>query len=297
MDGFFQRAFAKEPAPACRFCHAPEAASQSPKSADLAVGVGCAACHVRNGAVLAAPFAGADVPAAPHALLRTAAVESASFCAGCHEFGFLALPKNGHQRFESHNLQQSTWTEWLASAPGQQGTTCQNCHMPAITRPNGEAGRDHRMLGRQPEMLAGAAAVAVKLIQNQRKLRFQVEITAQHTGHALPTGDQFRRMDWLLFSPTGKLAAIVHLGRTWRVVQLRDAVEGLAVAKQLKEDQRIPPPGQGTRKFEIGVPGQPGTWRWQLQHVRAIGLPAAGLVACRHGDACVAMVIGEIEVK
>lgn len=63
VEPSYRRAFAIEPLPFCRGCHAPEASPEEPETeAVAALGVGCVTCHVTNGAVLAAPWTGASVP-------------------------------------------------------------------------------------------------------------------------------------------------------------------------------------------------------------------------------------------
>ena len=295
-DPFFQRSFAKEPAQACRFCHAPEAAAVRPAAADLAVGVACATCHVRDGTILAGPRHDTAEPAAPHAVRRDAALQSAIYCAACHQFGFLALPRKGGHRFESANLQQSTYAEWQLSAAGQAGISCQACHLPAVDRANGKKGFDHRMSGRSAELLGRAMSANVQVQRTGNRAAFAVALEATGAGHAVPTGDLFRRVDWLLFAPSGRLAAIRHMGRTWRPVQIDAATIGPALAKELATDQRVPPPGVGKRVFSVEVAATSGLWRWQVQHVRAAGLPAKGLVACRPGDGCALMAEGQLAV-
>lgn len=299
-DQFFQRAFVKEPEKGCRYCHAPEAAAAKPDPKDLAVGVGCASCHVRHGTVLAGASAAAESPPrpAPHPVERSAALQSASYCGACHQFGFLALPRGKPGRFESPNLQQTTHEEWATSSFGQQGLTCQRCHMPAVQRAGGRPGRDHRFWGRHAEMIEGAVTVAVQVKKAVgKKLVFQADLTAAGVGHAVPTGDLFRRVDWLLYAPGGKLAAIGRLGRTWRAIALRDPVHGMALGKILATDLRIPQSGQGSRHLEVAVPAAKGTWTWKLQHVRAVGPPAKRLVACRPGETCAVMASGVLVVE
>src|SRR5512132_3262526 len=126
LEPAYRRAFAIEPMPFCRSCHAPEATPTEPEGEEVAaLGVGCVTCHVTSGAgVHAAPWAGAGAPpAAPHAVIRDARFAGADACASCHEFAF---PTARGRRLA--DLMQSTVTEHRASKAAAQ--PCVGCHMP-----------------------------------------------------------------------------------------------------------------------------------------------------------------------
>ncbi|MFY0541976.1 multiheme c-type cytochrome [Nannocystis pusilla] len=80
----FQRAYAREPTPFCRECHAPEHARLPASEAD-ALGVGCLACH--GGPATIVTGAARTGSEAPHGLRRDPSFATRT-CARCHEFDF-----------------------------------------------------------------------------------------------------------------------------------------------------------------------------------------------------------------
>lgn len=277
-DPYFQKAFAKEPYDSCRHCHAPTAKSVE-DSAGLTEAVGCLTCHVRGGQVLAAEKsadAAAQV-AAPHPILRTAKLNDARACASCHEFGFLAAPeKYGKPRFESKELQQTTLSEWHKSSTGKANQPCQSCHMgPMLT--------DHTMPGHTPEMLQQAVKIEVFPHKIGQNWDIALNLQADRVGHAVPTGELFRRLEWCAFDASGAAVAREAFGRTWNSVVQKDAQHGSFRTRTLDVDSRVmpaPAPAQ-VRKLVIDAALLPV--RWQLDWVRAEGAEAAGLAACRRG--------------
>jgi hypothetical protein len=176
----FQRALAHEPMPFCRGCHAPEADPRRPAGGVAAeIGVGCVSCHVVGDAVLAAP--GPDV-AAPHPLRRDPRFATAAACANCHEFGF---PDN--RRRARPEAMQRTLAEHAASP--QAATGCGDCHM------RDRAGaRSHAFLGsRDDDYFRDALTVEAARVAPDR-IELRVAARADVVGHAVPTGDLFRRL-------------------------------------------------------------------------------------------------------
>ena len=186
VEPSYRRAFAIEPLPFCRGCHAPEASPEEPETeAVAALGVGCVTCHVTNGAVLAAPWKGASAPPpAPHAITRDARFASDDACARCHEFGF-----PGTLGREPHEKMQWTVTEH-ARGPSA-GTACAGCHMPI-----GAGGRRGHTFAasRDPAVLARAVGITIERLAAGR---VRVVLSPRDAGHAFPTGDLFRRVEVL----------------------------------------------------------------------------------------------------
>ncbi|MBK8589862.1 MAG: hypothetical protein IPN77_12150 [Sandaracinaceae bacterium] len=87
-------------------------------------------------------------------------------------------------------MQQATFTEWRASRAGRQGLACVGCHMPR--RADGHF--DHRMPGASAELLARAVRVRCAPPATPTGVTVQVTLRTQEVGHALPTGDIFRRL-------------------------------------------------------------------------------------------------------
>lgn len=206
VDEDFAHAFARERRPFCRSCHAPEADPGSPPTRALAeLGVGCVTCHAPAGAglprdaVLASPSSGPTTPA-PHPVLRRAAFASAAACAGCHEF----------TASRSSDLQmQATVTEHRASAFADH--SCQSCHMPQTE----DGGRAHGFpASRDPRMLRAAIQASAE----RHGDRVAVSLTLGAVGHAVPTGDMFRRVVVELCEPDDPQFPIDRriLGRRFR---------------------------------------------------------------------------------
>lgn len=186
LEPTYRRAFAIEPLPFCRGCHAPEATPDAPESAAVAaLGVGCVTCHVSGGAVLAAPWTRPEAPpSAPHAIARDPRFAGDGACARCHEFGF-----PGTRGKETHEKMQWTMTEHARS--GAAAIACAGCHMPA----NASGRKSHVFAAsRDPAMLARAVQIAA---EREGASRVRVVLRPEHLGHAFPTGDLFRRVEVL----------------------------------------------------------------------------------------------------
>lgn len=171
----FQRALAHEPLPFCRGCHAPEADPAAPAPPELAgLGVGCVSCHVPEDMVLGAP--GPGRAAAPHAIRRPPGFAGDQACAGCHEFAFPGRPGV---------MMQATIAEHAASE--HAATSCADCHMPRLAGGR----RDHRFAGsRDPELLRRSLRVTA----GRAGGTVNMTIEPGWVGHAVPTGDLFRRL-------------------------------------------------------------------------------------------------------
>lgn len=225
VEPAYRRAFALEPLPFCRGCHAPEASPIEPESETLAeLGVGCVTCHWTGAAVLAAPHPSETSPRAqaPHPVIYDARFATGDACASCHEFSFPSRPGSA-----PHDKMQWTVTEHERSAA--RDVPCADCHMPRT------AGRRSHLFAasRDPAMLANAARVTAS-----RKGPSTIEITLTPTarGHAFPTGDLFRRIEVLaqIDGPDHMvLGADTHyLGRRW-------SLSGQGQGRHLLSDNRL----------------------------------------------------------
>lgn len=186
LEPTYRRAFAIEPLPFCRGCHAPEGDPEVPESeAVAALGVGCVTCHVTDGEILAAPWSGPGAPpAAPHPVAREERFATADACARCHEFAF-----PGTRGVETHDKMQWTVTEH-ARGPSS-AVSCAGCHMPE----DASGRRGHRFAAsRDPAMLARAVRVTVT---RSSASGVHIELAPAEAGHAFPTGDLFRRVEVL----------------------------------------------------------------------------------------------------
>jgi hypothetical protein len=191
----FQQAFAREPFQECKNCHQPLTATRRPTLAvaDLQrEGITCAVCHVRDGAVLASAVSGR----APHPVRKEASLSSPAFCGGCHQFPFPERLDDG--RVLATDLpMQDTVGEWeRVTAQTPEVGTCQDCHMPWVKGPQQQRHRSHRFLGGyDPNTLQRAVAVTAELRPiSAGRVEFALTLKARNVGHAVPTGDLFRRL-------------------------------------------------------------------------------------------------------
>jgi hypothetical protein len=251
-NAILQAGYVAEPRPFCVHCHAPLEAqvaevlrnqawyvAQDPRSGRVAPGakrpeplaaegVSCAACHWRDGEVLAAEA----TAGAPHDIRVEPRMQDSVFCKDCHEFAMPAW--DGGAMVLTDTPMQSTWSEWddWRRAGGDQ--TCQGCHMP---------GGRHTFHGAHDrELLRGS--VRVEAAPGVLRLR------SVGVGHHLPSGDLFRRLT-IEVESRGAWEIVATIGRRYEVVE-RDG----RIRKVLSEDTALRP-GEAR---EIPVP-RSGRWR------------------------------------
>jgi hypothetical protein len=233
-DVEFQRAFAIEPMPFCRGCHAPEADIRKPPSPELgALGVGCVTCHLVGDELLAAPSATGEASSSlrPHELRRAPAFASAAACAACHEFPF---PGQG----EGGALMQLTVQEHAASPAAER--SCASCHMPMTADPAapGVSHRSHEFAAtRSQAQLRAALSIDARRV-DPRHVEFV--LTAAEVGHAVPTGDLNRRLAITIRvqgSARGQAPAVRYLARHFRSAR---GPQGLPMREQIADDRVFP---------------------------------------------------------
>lgn len=178
----FRRAFRLEPLGFCRGCHAPEAGPR-PDETGESIGVACITCHlVDDELVLTGPVrAGSDVAEPPHPLRREARFGSSDACAGCHEFAFPG-------RAAGDERMQTTVSEHRDSQ--QADRSCADCHMP-----QGASGeRSHGFHASRDSAWMQSVVDVQATRPRGDKLVITLELDKAAIGHALPTGDLFRRI-------------------------------------------------------------------------------------------------------
>lgn len=252
----FQASWRHWPNGWCLECHAPRPQQQldllghlarpgvlqqipeEPPGTSWQNGVDCQTCHVRDGAVRtsSAPTAAGE---AVHPLVQDASFASQATCARCHQFPFQQHP-NLPFRYGTTPA-QNTVTEWEHAQAAAEGRTCITCHM---------GSQGHRFPGAHSPAFV-RAALSVEVAREDELLT--VTVRALDVGHAVPTGDPFRRLElWLCDDPDCNVGSPVawykrHLQRTdtsW--------TDG--------HDTRVP--SNGTRT--IRVPAHEAVW-WRLQ--------------------------------
>ncbi len=141
-------------------------------------GVGCATCHLREGAILGPRGS----TAAPHPTRASEDLASPALCAACHQ---LSWPGSDTAWYD-------TYGEWYRSPYRAAGVRCQDCHMAqrAATVTTGRfASHPSHALSVDP-----ARAVSILLdLDSPRITRgepFAMKLRVQNTGagHAFPTG-------------------------------------------------------------------------------------------------------------
>jgi hypothetical protein len=184
-NGIFQREFKLQPLDWCVRCHAPlakrpgdirDTASVGPVESQ---GVNCAVCHLRDGQMLAT----SKRPDSPHDTRVVPEMESADYCAGCHQFNFPFIDAD-HQvtRYTDHPM-QSTVAEFRAGERKDQPGECLGCH--------GNTPARHRLPGAHSvEVLQHAVQMDVCRVGAS----VAVSVTNKGAGHAVPTGDLHRHL-------------------------------------------------------------------------------------------------------
>jgi hypothetical protein len=255
-DAFYQRALAVEPLAFCRGCHAPEAdPSRVDPGGAGALGVGCVTCHVSGDSVLAAP-AGTVTARPRHPVLRDARFGGDDACAGCHDFAF---PGGEHGLADR---MQATVHEHLQST--NASTSCAACHMPGT---GGPGTRHLRHDFTVDSSLLRAAVTVTAARTGPRTLR--VTLVPTRAGHAMPTGDLFRRLEvrgeavGVDFSLVA--SATRYLTRHWRTTQ-----DALGAHRTVASDDRLQPSGAAVAvDLDLGpsAPGFAFSWRVAYQRV------------------------------
>ncbi len=249
----FQRAYARETEPFCRDCHAPGFvhAEPLPRERAEARGVGCVDCHV-EGARLLSSGDPSTPSAAPHALEREPEFGTRS-CARCHEFDFTPTsPRRG-------TMMQTTMREHRASPHAAR--SCASCHMPAASHAFASS-RDDAALRR---------ALQVEAWREGDEL--VVSLTPHEVGHALPTGDLFRRLAlqarWLDAEGHALATATRYLDRNFVPLRHADGRPNLALRLEPNDD-RVHGPTTirlGPRS-ELEQPGASLELEWSLDYQR-----------------------------
>lgn len=279
-DPAFQRALADEPRAFCRRCHAPHAdPTQAAAGWAADSGVACVTCHV-PGRLLRAPLADVQVLAgartgpeppglAPHELLRDARFSSDGACQGCHEFSF----PDGHAR-RRPELMQSTVSEHRQSPLA--GESCIQCHMPRTA----SGRRSHSFASaHEPQQLRAALRVTAT---RPTPTLVRLELAPQRVGHALPTGDLFRRLSLRAW---GQAADGRRLGQQ-RLLKRHFGLErqlGGAWVRVTAYDDRLTGVTAIDLPLDAALAGRPLRWQVRYQRVE-LPLPFSDQARLRPTD-------------
>jgi hypothetical protein len=259
-DPIFRREYDGNPDASCRDCHAPPTSAPG-----RSTGVDCAACHVRDGEVLAVHVTPEGTRA--HPMRETPRLATPEHCGECHQFDF--QDDGIHDPSEAL---QNTLVEYRGSEAHARGETCQLCHME-------RAG--HRFAGiHDPEHLARAVDVELSARRMGGAIDVDVRIAGADIGHAFPTGDVFRTAVLRVETSGGASDEIVM--RRWLAQTIDPDGEDLHV--RTVDDSRVPAPGQGELREALRLVDDGArelTWTlrlWRLPPDRAAGIDPTLLV-------------------
>lgn len=237
----FQRAYAREPLPFCRDCHAPEHADLAPADAESR-GVGCLTCH-RDGDTLVTRGDPGTPSSAPHPVRRDPAFGTTA-CARCHEFEFPA-----HADAGAGAMMQTTHREHRASPFAARA--CADCHMPA--------GAHDLASTRDPAAMRRALDVTAR----RDGATLVLDLRPRDVGHAFPTGDLFRRLavHAALREPDGRARAhqVRYLARHFVPRHHPDGRLNLAGTRPPVDDRLV---GPTTLRLDLPQADPPAELAW-----------------------------------
>ena len=187
----------------------------------------CAACHVRDGAVIG--LRGDTM--APHAVKIDPEFLSRQYCLTCHNVTDELTP--------SLVCSFQTGDEWAAGPYPERGRDCISCHMPEVYRSltgytQARWTRRHTWIGSAIPKFMGQGKIVrgykrgmeIDIQSSQKSLTsgdstfVTITVTNQNAGHYLPTGDPeyFITLDLSLENDEGRVIAdtTYRIGQLWK---------------------------------------------------------------------------------
>ena len=256
-DPAFRLAVQREPMPFCRRCHAPEADPRRVATGWAAQnGVACVTCHELDGRITSGAGNNSPSHGRPHPLKRDARLSGDAACIRCHEFAF----PDGKWRREPDYM-QLTISEHRASPYAD--ISCTDCHMPRVLGASGRPHRSHAFLaGHDQQTVRAALQVEAARSGDAVVLR----LTPQRVGHALPTGDLFRRI----------VLTLTTEGEPHRRLEQRDLMRQLGneqpfpghPVRVVQGDDRLT--GQTEHRFALPPRAAQLPVRWRVTYQRVV---------------------------
>ena len=211
-------------------------------------GVTCAACHVRDGRVLASR----PVENAPHETVWSAQLGESALCATCHQ---LSWPGSEQPFYD-------TYGEWSRSAQSRAGVHCQDCHMRRTgLAPGSEHGFDVTE-GRGPSLLVSVSSAQLTRGGEPTNVTLRVQNTG--AGHSYPTGSP-----WKGIRLTATLAGITSDGErvehgTPFTADFVRTVEEVSPWRTLS-DTRLAAAEERTLSTQMGLALTAPSARWSIE--------------------------------
>lgn len=254
-DPVFQAAYAVERQAFCRECHAPEYDPRHEPAEARHTGVGCVTCHVQGEPK--SLIVGARSLAAKgdrHGVVGDPRMASSRACAACHQFEFLQ---------PQESAMQSTLEEHAASP--YAAASCQSCHMPSVSGSDSARHKSHRFrVQGDQDLLRSALSVSA---QSAEERSLVLALRTNKVGHAVPTGDMFRRLEVRARIDGGPRARPVVLARRFRMTPTERGPARLQVG-----DDRLPANGEAREvvlRFSEDIAGREVIWQVAYQRMDA----------------------------
>jgi len=215
-------------------------------------GITCAACHVREGAIVG-PGLGGE---APHPVKVDPSFRSGALCERCHE---------AQHRYEGKNFLCAfgTGTEWRQGPWFAEGKTCNDCHMPSIERPAATGGPVREVarhwwegsgipkLHDSPRPPDEANRPGLDLKGSVDDGHLVVVMTNAWAGHALPSGDPERwvQVDARFLDASGsEVGTWTHrIGQRWEWEPTPRKLSDNRLGPRESRTERVAVPAKATR--------------------------------------------------
>ena len=259
----------------CLRCHAPIAFLNNDydlKNEITKEGVNCDFCHsvkkvnldnktypfeIEIGEIKRGPLSDVDSPA--HKTEPSHLFKSSEFCAGCHEYTNL----NGVKVL-------GTYSEWRASPFAEEGTHCQNCHMPLIPGKivKSEIKSSNRKqinlhaisASHSTEQLRKALKVEIRNINKEEGVvEVVVGVSNVGSGHMVPTGIPSRKLILLVELKTPnehfsqqRIYQKIMLDESGK--EIKKESEVFQQAAQVSFDNRLVPGETRIERFAFAMP-------------------------------------------
>jgi hypothetical protein len=278
-NGRFQAAFQKAKAdsardPGCLACHAPAAVYMRDTKWEKKTsweGVTCDFCHsvraikpgtdrpfvIEAGPVKTGPLKGAKPTA--HDAAYSEVYTSSTLCAPCHQF-------TNDKKFDV----LTTYAEWQASGYPAKETTCQTCHMRAVTgnvvdpkiaRSATSSLNIHEMPGSHSVAELNRAIQAQILAERKGDtIDVTVNVTNRGAGHKVPTGSPLRAIVMVIEADNAAGNRQTVTRTFGRVVvdaagqELTDEAGVFQRAAKAVSDNRLVPGERRTERFSFPMP-------------------------------------------